>query len=344
MVVRQKFSILMVVLLLFNSFLSGCAGKEVSVENGSTEVSDQPSKPVEIGIIQIIEHPALDSSRLGFIDALIDSGLKEGEDFKIDFQNAQGDGPTAQTIAQNFVSSKKDLIFAIATPTAEAAFNATKEIPILITAVTDPVDAGLAESMDNPGTNVTGTSDAAPMGRQFELLKELIPSAKKVGIIYNTSERNSEIQVEAAKELSGEFGFEIIPQGITSTNEMPQVLDFLSTKIDVLYIPTDNMVASSMAIISQKCLDSGIPIIGSEQAHVEGGALATEGIDYYKLGFQTGLMAIEVLNGANPETMAIETLKDTTLAINVDSARLLNITVPQEMLDKAEIIKGGAAN
>lgn len=338
MVVKQKLSILLVVLLIFSSLLSGCGNKEIPINNESTETT-QTEKPIEIGVTQIIEHPALDSARLGFIDALASKGLKDGENLKIDFQNAQGDGPTAQTIAQNFVSGKKDLIFAIATPTAEAAFNATNEIPILITAVTDPVDAGLAESLEKPGTNVTGTSDVAPMDRQFQLLKELLPNAKKVGIIYNTSERNSEIQVEMAKKLSGDYGLEIITQGITGTNEMPQVLDSISGKIDAMYIPTDNMVASSMAIISQKCMDKKIPIIGSEQAHVEGGALATEGIDYYKLGFQTGLMAIEVLNGAKPETMAIETLKETTLAINIDAAKQLGIVIPQEMLDKAEIIK-----
>lgn len=338
MVAKQKLSILLVVLLIFSSLLSGCGNKEIPINNERTETT-QTGKPIEIGVTQIIEHPALDSARLGFIDALASKGLKDGENLKIDFQNAQGDGPTAQTIAQNFVSGKKDLIFAIATPTAEAAFNATNEIPILITAVTDPVDAGLAETLEKPGTNVTGTSDAAPMDRQFQLLKELLPNVKKVGIIYNTSERNSEIQVEMAKKLSGDYGLEIITQGITGTNEMPQVLDFITGKIDVMYIPTDNMVASSMAIISQKCMDKRIPIIGSEQAHVEGGALATEGIDYYKLGFQTGLMAIEVLNGAKPETMPIETLKETTLAINIEAAKQLGIVIPQEMLDKAEIVK-----
>ncbi|MDD2481840.1 MAG: ABC transporter substrate-binding protein [Lutispora sp.] len=336
MVVKQKSSVLFVVLLMIISLFSGCSKAQ--------EITTPTNKMVEIGITQIVEHPALDSSRQGFIDALSSKGLKEGENLKIDFQNAQGDIPTAQTIAQNFASSKKDLIFAIATPTAQAAYNATKDIPILITAVTDPVDAQLAKSLEEPGTNVTGTSDAAPMGKQLELLKMLIPDAKKVGILYNTSERNSEIQVEMANKLADEYGVEIVSSGITSTNEVPQVLDSLKGKIDVLYIPTDNLVASSMALISQKCMENNIPIIGSEKAHVEGGALATEGIDYYKLGFQTGLMAFEVLNGSKPENMPIETLKDTTLTINSDTAKKLNITIPQEIIDKAEVIKGGAAN
>lgn len=344
MVVKQKTSVLFVVLLLIISLFSGCSKTEVPVNNQDSKTTTPTNKMVEIGITQIVEHPALDSSRLGFIDALSSKGLKEGENLKIDFQNAQGDIPTAQTIAQNFASSKKDLIFAIATPTAQASYNATKDIPILITAVTDPVDAQLAKSLEEPGTNVTGTSDAAPMDKQFELLKMLIPDAKKVGILYNTSERNSEIQVEMSNKLAGQYGVEIVSSGITSTNEVPQVLDSLRGKIDVLYIPTDNLVASSMALISQKCMENNIPVIGSEKAHVEGGALATEGIDYYKLGFQTGLMAFEVLNGSTPENMPIETLKDTTLTINSDTAKKLNITIPQEIIDKAEVIKGGAAN
>lgn len=344
MVVKQKSSVLFVVLLLIISLFSGCSKSEVPANNQDSETTISTNSIAEIGITQIVEHPALDSARQGFIDALASKGLKEGENLKIDFQNAQGDIPTAQTIAQNFANSKKDIIFAIATPTAQAAFNVTKDIPILITAVTDPVDAGLAKSLEKSETNVTGTSDAAPMEKQFELLKKLIPNAKKLGILYNTSERNSEIQVEMAKKLAGDYGLEIVSSGITSTNEVPQILDSLKSKIDVLYTPTDNLVASSMALISQKCMENNIPIIGSEKAHVEGGALATEGIDYYKLGFQTGLMAVEVLNGSKPENMPLETLKDTTLTINSDTASKLNIAIPEEIMGRAEIIKGGAAN
>lgn len=343
MVVKQKSTVLFVVFLLFISLLSGCSSTAAPAKNQSEEATNQSVKPVEIGITQIVEHPALDSSRQGFIDALASKGFKDGDNVKLDFQNAQGDIPTAQTIAKNFASSKKDMIFAIATPTAQAAFNATKEIPILITAVTDPVDAGLAKSWEKSGTNVTGTSDATPMEKQFELLQKLVPDAKKVGIIYNTSERNSEIQVEMANKLSGKFGFEIISNGVTNTNEVPQVLDSLLTKIDVLYVPTDNLVASAMAIITDKCIQKNIPVIGAEKGQVEGGALATEGIDYYKLGFQTGLMAVEVINGAKTEDMPIETLKDTTLTINTDTAEKLNMTIPKDLLDRAETIKGGAA-
>jgi putative tryptophan/tyrosine transport system substrate-binding protein len=334
--VGKKSSVL-VALLLAASILGGCSKTQASISNSS----QSEKKIVKIGINQIVEHPALDASRKGFIEALKSKGFEEGKNLEIDFQNAQGEPATAQTIAQNFVSKKKDLILAIATPTAQASFNATKSIPILITAVTDPVQAGLVKSLDKPETNVTGTSDNVPIETQFELLKKLVPNGKKVGILYNTSEANSGIQVEAAKKAAPSFGLEIVPTGVTNVNEIPQALDTLIGKIDVLYVPTDNMVVSAIPIISSQCFKKNIPIIGSERGQVEGGALATTGIDYYKLGFQTGLAAVEVLNGKSPKDIPVTTLKDMQLVINTDAAKKLNITIPEDLNSKAEKITGG---
>ena len=334
--VGKKSSIL-VALLLATSILGGCAKSQAST---SSSIQDE-KKVKKIGITQIVEHPALDASRKGFVEALKSKGFEDGKNIEIDFQNAQGEPATAQTIAQNFVSKKKDLILAIATPTAQASFNATKSIPILITAVTDPVQAGLVKSLDKPETNVTGTSDNVPIETQFELLKKLVPNGKKVGILYNTSEANSGIQVEAAKKAAPSFGLEIVPTGVTNVNEIPQALDTLLGKIDVLYVPTDNMVVSAIPIISSQCFKKSIPIIGSERGQVEGGALATTGIDYYKLGFQTGLAAVEVLNGKSPKDIPVTTLKDMQLVINTDAAKKLNITIPEDLNSKAEKITGG---
>jgi putative ABC transport system substrate-binding protein len=334
--VGKKSSVL-VALLLAASILGGCSKTQASISNSS----QGEKKIVKIGINQIVEHPALDASRKGFIEALKSKGFEEGKNLEIDFQNAQGEPATAQTIAQNFVSKKKDLILAIATPTAQASFNATKSIPILITAVTDPVQAGLVKSLDKPETNVTGTSDNVPIETQFELLKKLVPNGKKVGILYNTSEANSGIQVEAAKKAAPSFGLEIVPTGVTNVNEIPQALDTMLGKIDVLYVPTDNMVVSAIPIISSQCFKKNIPIIGSERGQVEGGALATTGIDYYKLGFQTGLAAVEVLNGKSPKDIPVTTLKDMQLVINTDAAKKLNITIPEDLNSKAEKITGG---
>ncbi len=321
-------------LFLGGSVLTGCSSNNSKSESSSNKV-------VNIGISQLVEHPALDATRKGFIDGLSSKGFKDGEKIKIDFQNAQGDIPTAQTIASNFVSNKKDLILAIATPSAQAAYNSTKSIPILVTAVTDPVKSGLVKSLNKPDTNVTGTSDALPMDKQFELMKKLNPNCKKIGMLYNTSEANSEIQVASAKEQAAKMNLEIVPVGITSSNDLSQSLNSLLSKIDVLYTPTDNLVASSMSIISSKCIEKKIPVIGAEKAHVDAGALATEGIDYYKLGFQTGLMAVDIINGKKPNDMAIQTLKETKLIINEDTAKKLNITIPDDLKSKAELVKGG---
>lgn len=328
MVGIKKIISLSLITLLALTLLAGCnsGGKD---------------KVIKIGIAQIVEHPALDSAREGFIEGLKSKGYEEGKNIEIDYQNAQGDMSVAQTIGNNFATQEKDLILAIATNMAQAVYNSTKDIPILITAVTDPVEAGLAESLDKPGTNVTGTSDAVPIKNQFELLKTLIPDAKKVGILYNTSEVNSEVQVKAAKEISGQFGLEIITTGITNVNDISQSLDSLLEDVDVIYVPTDNVVASSIPLIYSRAMEKNIPIIGSEEAHVESGALATEGLNYYKLGVQTGVMAAEVLEGKDPKDMAITTLKDTELVINMDTAKKLNIEIPEELLERAKIIESG---
>lgn len=332
----KKFTNL-IALLLSASILGGCASSTVAApENSSKE-----EKKIKIGITQIVEHPALDSSRQGFIDALKEKGFEEGKNLEIDFQNAQGDQPTTQTIAQKFVKDKVDMIFAVATPTAQAAYNATKDIPILITAVTDPVAAGLAKALEKSETNVTGTSDNVPIETQFELLKKLVPNAKKIGILYNTSESNSEIQVNSAKAAAPGFGLEVLPVGITNINDIQQSLSSLFGKMDVLYVPTDNMVVSSMPIIADLCFKNNVPIIGSERGQVEQGALATTGIDYYKLGYQTGLVAVDVIGGKKPSEIPITTLSEMQLVINTDAAKKLNISVPDDIIDKAEKITGG---
>lgn len=334
--VGKKLSILMTIILTI-SILSGCGKSQTTTSSNSKG----NNKVISIGITQIIEHSALDSARKGFIDALKSKGFEDGKNIKIDYQNAQGDMPTAQTIAQNFVSAKVDMILAIATPTAQAAYNATKEIPILITAVTDPVEAGLAKSLEKSETNVTGTSDDLPIAKQFELLKKLLPNSKKVGILYNTSEKNSEIQIENAKKSAPDFGLEILTAGITNTNEITQSLDSLLSQVDVIYVPTDNMVAAAIPLITSQAFKKNIAVIGSERGQVEGGALATNGIDYYKLGFQTGLMAVDVLNGKSTKDIPITTLQEMQMVVNTDAAKKLNITIPEEISSKAELITGG---
>ncbi len=319
----KKWMKLGVICLTTVMVFSGCAKAEN--ENNTVEDAKEDIKTYRIGITQIVEHPALDAARDGFIE-----GLKEaGFDGNVEFisENAQGDMATAQLIAQGFVDDKVDMIYAIATPTAQAAFNATKEIPIMISAVTDPVAAGLAESWDIPGTNVSGTSDEAPIDLQLQLLKEMKIAPETIGFIYNTSEKNSEIQLATLEVEAAKLGWVVKAMGITSLTEMEQGIDVLLDEIDVLYTPTDNMVASAMQLVSSKAIAKKIPILAGEPAHVEGGALATWGVDYFELGKQTGLMAAEVLNGATIAELPIQKAKNPEIIFNEETAAALGIDV-----------------
>lgn len=311
---------LLTVLMIGTAILGGCSS------TSSSEAEAQAK--VRIGITQIVTHGALDANREGFLKALEDNGYIEGENLEVDYQNAQGDLPTAQTIAKQFASDKKDLIFAIATPTAQAAYNSTKDIPILISAVTDPVTAGIVKSLEAPGTNVSGTSDYLSPEKQLELIKMFAPEAKRVGVIYNTSEVNSEVQIKQLKEYSEKYGYEVVPVGITSTNEVTQAMGSLVGKIDVLYVPTDNLVVSAMPLIAQKALENKIPVIGSEAGTVASGALATQGIDYYQLGYKTGEMAVKVLKGEEVSKMPIVTASETTITVNEDTLSALGLSKP----------------
>ncbi|MGH4122132.1 MAG: ABC transporter substrate-binding protein [Clostridium sp.] len=284
-------------------------------------------KVINIGISQIVEYTALDQSREGFIKALEEKGYKEGDNIKIDYQNAQGDITTAQIIGKKFAAEKKDLIYAIATPSAQGAYNATKKIPIIITAVTDPVQAGIVKSLNKPGTNVSGTSDYLPVEKQLALIKQLMPSVKRIGVLYNTSEVNSEVQVNELKKAAK--GYEVITSGVTNTNEVNSAISSLLTKIDVLYAPTDQLIVSSMPIIVKNTLGAKIPVIASEKGSVQSGALATVGIDYYKLGYEAGKMAVEVLKGKDISNMPIKISAETEVFINKNTLKALNISMPK---------------
>lgn len=292
----------------------------------------------KIGISQIAEHPALDLSREGFIEGLNSKGFVSGENIDIEIQNSQGDIATSQMIAQRFGALKKDIIFAIGTPSAQTVYNNTKTTPIIVTAITDIVSSGIVKSKEDMNNNVAGTSDLVPISKQLELLKKIIPKAKKVGVIYNTSELNSEVQIRNMKDIAPKYDLEIVSAGINNTNELSQVLDSIVNTVDALYIPTDNLVASSMPLIYSKFSSKNKPIFGAEEAHVKSGALATDGISYYNLGFQSGVMAAEVLEGKDIETMKVEELKDTQIVINKQVCKKLNIDIPKDILDKAIIV------
>ncbi|KJS76054.1 MAG: hypothetical protein JL56_06225 [Desulfotomaculum sp. BICA1-6] len=324
---------MMVLVFVIAITLAGCGGGGEKAEQPPAD--QQESKQVQLGIIQIVEHPALDASRQGFLDVMAENGYKDGENLVVDYQSAQGDQSILQSIANKFAEDKKDLILAIATPSAMAMANETTEIPIVITAVTDPVEAKLVDSLEKPGTNVTGTTDMNPVADQLALIKELVPEAKNVGIIYNSSEVNSEVQVKIARQAAPDLGFTLHEATVTASNEVMQATQSLMGKVDAIYLPTDNMVISSLSAVLQIAEENKIPVIAGESNSVEEGALATLGIDYYKLGCQTAESALRVLNGENPADIAVEAQKGADIVINLQAAERFGITISDEMKAKA---------
>lgn len=291
--------------------------------------------PIKVGITQIVEHPSLDQARQGFIDRLSELGYAEGIDIVYDIQSAQGDLATAQTIARKFQSDGVDLILAIATPTAQAAAHIVKDIPILITAVTDPVAAELVESIERPGTNVTGTSDLTPVRAQLELLKEIAPNAKRVGIVYNAGEVNSVVQVEIARAAAAELGLTIVEATAGNSSEVLQAAQSLQGRVDAMYVPTDNTVVSALESVVGVAERAGIPLIAGEADSVAKGALATVGIDYYKLGRQTADIAHRVLQGENPAHIPIEYLNEQSVVLNAGAARRMKVDIPESVRARA---------
>ena len=296
----------------------------------------QEGKKFKIGISQFAEHPALDDVRRGFEDELKSLGVEAD----ITYKNSQGDTGVAGVIAQKFVSDKSDLIFGIATVSAQAAKQSTDRIPVLFSAVTDPVNSQLVKTMDKVGGNVTGTTDATPMEKQLELFKKINPEIKRIGIIYNTSESNSEIQVAKAKEIGAKLGLEIRAVGVNNINDIPQAVNSLVSKVDGFYTITDNIVASAINLISMASNERGLVTVGAEEAHVKGGILLTDGLSYYELGRQTGRMAKEILvDGKKPEDMPVETLANTTKVVNEKTMKKLKLNKELPVFEGAEFIE-----
>ncbi|WP_455713965.1 ABC transporter substrate binding protein [Anaerosporobacter sp.] len=306
--------------------LSGCSSKKDS------------DKTFKIGVSQLTTHDALDAAYKGFVDGLSEAGYKEGDNIEINFQNAQGDKSNINTIASTLVNDNPDLILAIGTSTAQSLANLTKDIPIVVTAVTDPEEAGIVDTNEAPGGNVTGTSDLNPVKEQMYLLKQLVPTADKVAILYCSSEDNSKFQADLAAEAAANIGIETVEATVSSTNDIEQVIQSLVDKVDAIYAPTDNTIASGMSTVSMIANANNIPVICGETGMVENGGLATYGLDYYNLGKQTAAMAVKILTGeSEPADMPIEYIENVELAINEDVATQLGITIPDDL--KAEMNK-----
>ena len=322
---KYLYSLFIITSMIFISCSSG----------GSNSNAAAGDKVFKIGILQLIEHDALDASYRGFVDGLKEAGYEDGKNIIIDYQNAQGEQANCVTIGQKFVNDKSDLILAIATPAAQAVANMTKDIPILVTAVTDPAAAKLVADNNAPGGNVSGTSDLTPVEAQIELLNEITPNLKTVGLLYCSSEQNSVFQMDIAKKKLDSMGIKYIDATVTSANEIQQVVQSVVGKVEAIYTPTDNMIAAGMATVALVAEPAKLPVVCGEGGMTMLGGTATYAISYYELGKLTATQAVAILKGEKePATMPIETLKTFDLVVNTNMVNSIGITITESLYNK----------
>lgn len=291
-----------------------------------------------IGISQFAEHGSLDNCREGFLAGLEEEGIKEGENLTVLYDNAQTDTGTASTIADNYVSKKVDMICAIATPSAMSAYNScmNTDIPVIYTAVSDPEGAGLAKEDGSSVGNITGTSDALAVTEQLAMIREILPDAKTIGIIYTTSEANSVSTIAEYKAHAAEYGFEIVESGINVQADVALAAADLVTKVDCITNLTDNTVVAALQTVLHEADNAGIPVFGSEVEQVKAGCVASMGLEYYELGKQTGKMAAKVLKGeAKASEMNFEVITEPSLYVNSAAAEKVNLTLSEEFVSSA---------
>ena len=307
---------------------------------GDKKEAPKKAEKVNVGIVQLVEHAALDAANKGFVEALASKGYKEGQNIAYDRQNAQADQSNLQNIAHRFVNNKVNLICAIATPAAQTVANVTSDIPIVATAVTDYKAAKLVKDNAKPGTNVTGTTDMNPVEQQLDLLLKLVPNAKSVGTIYCSSEVNSQLQIDILKKAAAAKGVTVKEATVSNVNDIQQAARSLLGKVQAVYVPTDNVLASAMPTLISVTEEAKLPVICGEGGMVKAGGVATLGVDYYKLGFQAGEMAADILGGkSKPADMAIQAQKEFKAMVNVKEAEKIGLKVPEDVLKGAELVK-----
>ncbi|MDR2352957.1 MAG: ABC transporter substrate-binding protein [Deltaproteobacteria bacterium] len=302
---------------------------------GASAQGTPGSQNFTISINQFVEHPSLDETVRGFKEQLADSGLH----VTYNEHNAQASVPNITQIVNQIIDEKPDLVLAVATPSAQITFQNIKNIPILFTAVTDPVAAGLVPSLDKPNANITGTTDMNPVAAQLALILEVQPTVKRVGIIYNAGEVNSTVQVELAKQACQKLGITLEEATAANTAMVTQAAQSLVGKIDAFYLPTDNTVISSFDSIVKVAIENKIPIYPAEDDSVRKGGLAVISLSYYELGRQTGRMAVKILrDGANVSSLPVEAQENHRLIVNTSFAASINFTIPESVLSRAQEI------
>ncbi|AGA70684.1 ABC-type uncharacterized transport system, periplasmic component [Desulfitobacterium dichloroeliminans LMG P-21439] len=331
---KKKFAGILSGVLALSLFVTGCGSSNTDQGKSANEGKKK------IGIVQIVEHPSLNTIREATIAELAAQGFKDGENITIDYQNAQGDQTNLKTIAQKFVANKYDLIIAIATPSAQAVVNETKDIPIVFSAATDPVGSGLVSSMEKPGANVTGTSDRVSAEKIMELAAQITPGIKTVGALYNTSETNSVSVIENLREYAAQKNIKVEVATVTNSSEVLQAVNALTGDVDAIFIPIDNAVASAMAAVAQAANKAKIPVYVGADSMVKDGGLATYGINYTILGQETAKMASEILNGKNPGDIPVKSMTDMDIYLNQNTADAIGVTFSTDVINKAaEVFK-----
>lgn len=309
-------------------------------QSDKSETNEEKTKKdmKKIGIVQIVEHPSLNTIRESFIEGLEEKGFKDGENIVIDYQNAQNEQINLKTICQRFVNNNYDLIVAIATPSAQAAASETRDIPVLFSACTDPIGSQLVGNLEKPGKNVTGTSDAVSAEKIMELAKKITPDIKTIGALYNSSETNSVSVINNLKEYAAKNGMKVVEATVTNSSEVQQAVQSLVNKADAIFSPIDNTIASAMSVVTEVSRKSKIPVYVGADSMVKDGGLATYGINYVSLGKETADMAVEILNGKNPGDMPVRTMNDVEIYINKDTAKAIDVVIPEDILQEAAAI------
>lgn len=322
----KKLLSLVMAVLVAATMLAGCG-------NGSSEEGEV----INIGIIQQLQHGSLDDAREGFIDGLKEAGYVDGENIKINYQNASNDLTTCQQICSVFADEGTDMVLAIATNAAQSAVQQFQDtdVPVLFTAVTDPVDAKLVESNEAPGKNVTGTSDMPVIADQIAVIKDVLPDAKNLAILYSSSESNSEIQANQAKAAAEDLGMTVTIATSSSSNDIAQVVESVAGTVDAIYIPSDNAFASAMSTVNGVATQYQLPVFCAVEDMIKEGGIATTAVDYYELGKQTAAQAVRILKGEKASDIPIETQKEFALVVNETFAKSVGVEIPAAILEKA---------
>lgn len=321
--------------------LIGVFAYQMGSRQNNTEADQKTEDMKTVGILQFISHPSLDQISDGVIEGLKQEGYEDGKNIKIEFLNGQGDQSKLNTMTQQLLNKNSDVLVGVATPAAKALANGTSDIPVIMGAISDPVGSGLVDSLEKPGGNVTGVNNLAPVGQQFELIKALFPEAKKIALLYSSSEENSQSQIDKAEKMAQEQGYEATRYAVSSSNEIAQLAQSAAAENDFIYVPQDNIIANAFQTVINETDKTKTPVFVSVDNMVDEGGIATIGQNQFDLGVETGKMAADVLNGnTDAGNTPVNVIDYGEMIINEKKAAELGITIPEEIKKEAKLVEG----